>query len=337
MSHSSWTRVVWVSALVAASAPCHAQVSRMTKDRPSAVVAKSHVFVFYSDPRTNLHDFLLNASPNRLEDSNPQCLAGLRRKDREGFEQAQAYYKQAFGERRAPRQLFVALRYHLAGFTVAEDTEELTAPALAQLRAAEPAYKACWWPAADRRNRAWIAALKPLLAANEDALRTRLESLYGTAFMLPHPVDVVGYVGFPSGNTFIDPNHTIISSTDPVNAGNAAVEMVFHEASHALLGPNLGPVWQALQKASEAVEMQQRPRDLWHALLFYTTGKAVAVRFAETGVTYVPFVYGGGLFDRVWMDFRAPLERNWQPYLDGRADLDTAAGGLMRDLRPSKP
>ena len=334
MCHRSWTCVAWVFALFAVSAPCPAQVSRMTEDRASAIVAKTHVFVFYSDPLTNLHDFLLNAS---LEDANTKCFSGLPRKSRDGFEQARAYYKHAFTERRAPRQLFVALRYHLAGFKITEDTDELTAPALAQLQAALPAYKTCWWPAHDRRNRAWVEALRPLLAAHEDALRARFEQLYMVRFDLPHPVDVVSYVGFPSANTFQDPNHTIIGSADPDNAGNAALEMVFHEASHPLLGPNLGAVWQAMQRASVAAGMPQQPFDLWHAVIFYMTGKEIAARFAQSGVTYVPYVYGGGLFDRVWMAFRTPLERNWQPYLEGRADLDTAAGGLMRDLRPNKP
>jgi hypothetical protein len=71
------------------------------------------------------------------------------------------------------------------------------------------------------------------------------------------------------------------------------------------------------------------PGDFWHAMLFYTTGTAVKARLAETGIAYEPYVYTQGLFERSWPWFREPLERWWQPYLDGRAPLTESLSRLV--------
>ena len=157
-----------------------------------------------------------------------------------------------------------------------------------------------------------------MLAAHEDALSERLSSLYGRELRRPLPVDVVSYGSFVGADSVIDPNHLLISSIEPSNAGYAALEVVFHEASHTVFGPGLeGRLWTELEAAAKADGAPLAP-NFWHAMLFYTTGSTVKARLAERGIDYEHILYTEGLFERSWPGFRQPLERLWQQYLDGR-------------------
>ena len=304
---------------VLAACPAAAQPAATLPARGESLVAtKSSAFAFYSDPVTNLHDFLVwNARSQNAVEPAPDCLAGVPADQRAAFEHAREHYK-VFSTPAGSR-LLLALRFQLAGFGdfgIADGTP--IAAALAELSAAAPAYRRCWWSTHDARNRRWVAALEPLLAAHEEALGTRLAELYGKEFQRPIPVDVVSYATFAGADSVVDPDHLLISSVDPSNAGHAALEVVFHEASHTVFGPRLdGQLWTDLEAAAKT-DGAPLPSDFWHAMLFYTTGSAVKARLAERGVAYEQYLYTEGLFERSWPGYRRPLERLWQPYLDRR-------------------
>ena len=297
-------------------------------ERGEALVATSRAFVFYSDPVTNLHDFLVwNArSPEPVEPA-PDCLAGLSTDQRAAFAQALEHY--AVFATPAGNRLLMALRYRLAGFgdSGLADAAEIEA-ALAVLPPAAPAYEKCWWPGHDVRNRSWIAALEPLLAAHEEALSARLSELYGS-LDAPFPLDVVSYGSYTGADSVVNPHHLLLSSIEPSNAGYAALEIVFHEASHTVFGPRTGGrLWTELEAAARA-DGAPLPSGFDHAMLFYTTGSAVKARLAERGIAYEPYVYTQGLFERAWPAYRGPLERLWQPHLDGRVPRAEALEQLV--------
>lgn len=310
------------------------QTADSLPDRGGALVAASHTFAFYSDAVTNLHDFLLwNAQSNGPVEPAPNCLAALPLEQRAAFEHALAHYK-AFATP-AGNRLLIALRYRLAGFGDFGIAEPAAIDAsLAQLSLATPAYQRCWWPAHDARNRRWIEALKPLLAAHEDALSDRLSELYGETLNRPFPVDVVSYGSISGADSVVDPDHLLVSSIAPANSGYAALEIAFHEASHTVFGPRLnGRLWTELEAAAQS-KGAPLGRNFWHALLFYTTGGAVRARLAEQGVDYEQYVYAQGLFERTWPRYREPLERLWQPYVDGRMPMPEAVRQLVEALPP---
>jgi hypothetical protein len=119
--------------------------------------------------------------------------------------------------------------------------------------------------------------------------------------------------------------HVVVSSGDDSYAGTAAIEMVFHEAGHSdtLIGAASGP----LDAAVEAAGATGAPRDLWHALLFYTAGELAREALAAAGVPdYRPYAEANGLWPRArgWAAARAALDAHWRPYL-------AAGGGPGRD------
>jgi len=200
----------------------------------------------------------------------------------------------------------------------------LPADLAAILNAAAPVYRAQWWPAHDRANRAWIEAAKPLITKYDEALKKELAAAFQTDWPAePVRVDVTEYANWAGAYTTLGPMHITISSVDPGNQGDAALEILFHEASHALVGKTRAALADALVSQNRLF----RTRNFWHALLFYTAGE-FARRHLED---YTPYAVKNGLYDRAWPGAQEVLQKDWQPYLDGKIDRQTAIGRLVSD------
>src|SRR5246500_4115685 len=136
---------------------------------------------------------------------------------------------------------------------------------------AAPVYRTHRWPMDDRANRAWIKRAAPLVREQGVGLSHRLADIYQTRWPTERiRVDVSAVANNTGAYTTLDPLRVTIASTDARNQGAAALEVLFHEASHGIATP----VEQAIAR-----ECRQRekpiPRDLWHALIFYTTGEVI--------------------------------------------------------------
>jgi hypothetical protein len=203
------------------------------------------------------------------------------------------------------------------------------------LESVAPIYRTEWWPVHDRNNRFWIAVATPMV---QQFARTFIDQV-STAFRSKWPaglirVDVVEYADWAGAYTTIDPAfkvHTTLCSIESAYQSYAALEMLFHEASHSMVGPYNGPVAQAIAREARA-KNKPIPGGLWHAIIFYTTGEITKRNLIEYGIKdYVPVGYRG-LYARAWPKFLRPLELYWQPYLDGKTDFDTAMVNLINAL-----
>jgi len=305
-------------------------------------------FAFYSDFATNLNDALIAAGLARkkgkaelFHDGNAEaaCFDKLPATVKAGWEGALGYYAEII----SPAD-WTDSRQHLVRVGLAGFDEELKDPAdrqyvdlVAGLRAAAaPAYAACRWAAQDEKNRAWIRSLKSRLAQDEQRIATRLESLYRKGWGgLPIPVDVVETVSWSGANSILRypaGGHLLISTA---YEGPSALEVVFHEASHLLMDRK-DPMMAALERAAQDAGVRL-PGDLWHVVLFYTTGEAVRQILAAGGEKdYQPMLYG--IFGRGgWVEYRQALESRWQPYLEGKRSLEKSADALMRAIKASTP
>ncbi len=214
------------------------------------------------------------------------------------------------------------------------------------LERAAPVYRSRWWPEQDRSNRAWVSAVGPLVRQLGVGLAQQLANTYQADWPPGQlRVDVVCHAGPFGAYTSLDPAHLTISSADPRNQGPAGLEVLFHEASHALAGSVRDAIVRECRRLGKPI-----PRDLWHALLFYTTGEMVkralsapdgsagrapSIPESARGGSpdkYTPYAYRFGLYTRGWTHYQRALERYWQPYLDGRAEFDTALARLVANL-----
>ncbi len=307
-----------------------------------AVLRTAH-FAFYSDPATNAHDQLIAVAvarrgnqPDPLTADEQACFDKLPAASRTAWTRAADDYIAAASSNL--QRLYE--RMDLAGLIRGDDVKDPADQLFlrqwrALLDAATPAYRQCRWPAQDRLNRQWIVHVQGLLAIYERDLGNRLPELFAAPWAgLPFRVDVVN-VGTPLGANSANRDepptlHILASSTNRLNQGPAALETVFHEATHFLSMPS-SPLAVALRKAAADTGVTP-PADIVHQVHFAITGEAVRRAFAARGVTYAPSLVALKLFSD---EFRDAASRTIPAYLDGRRTLDQTAADLVAVL-PSR-
>jgi hypothetical protein len=318
-----------------------------TNARPSVTVPRGPlpVFALYSNFWVNLHHVLYEQARLRTErptvrsqDAGARAerpnlpLDGLTEQERRDWDAAVDIYEMKL----APHDLLfdedmVLMNNRLAemGDTQTADVTGFQAPVVAALAKAAPIYQAHWWKQHDHDNRAWIDSVAPLVEELGAGIARQLATIYRTSWPKGAiHVDVCIYAGVFGGYTTLDPLHITVSSMDTRNQGLAAFEMLFHEASHGLADP----VREALHREFIA-QSKPIPRDLWHALLFYTTGEVVRRQLTGSGrESYKSYAEVNHLYERDWQNYQKALEHDWEPYIDHRSDFPTAIKRLASDL-----
>jgi hypothetical protein len=310
------------------------------------------VFELHSGFWINLHHMLyLQARQSRDDRGTPSGAGVATRRtasERLAWEAAVSYYQANYADKDL---LFntelIQLKNQLGDF---ESCDELSGakqkscdaglpPKLTKiLEAAAPVYRAHEWPEHDRDNRNWIAGVAPLVREKGVGLSERLAEVYQARWPKEKiRVEVAAYANSAGAYTTLDPLRVTISSTDPRNQGSAALEVLFHEASHGIAEPVQQAIIRECRQREKAI-----PRDLWHALLFYTTGEVIKSVLsaqndgAESNGTqstgYTPYAVRERLYQRGWDDYLKLLTRFWQPYLDGRATFDDAIAHMVSAL-----
>ncbi len=185
-------------------------------------------------------------------------------------------------------------------------------------------YRATAWPKHDAQNRAWFAEREKEIAAHGPAIVKTLETAFGAPFPKPPiRVDLVAVGNWGGAYTTTSAGvHIVASSLDPRDQGVNGAEILFHETAHAMTDP--------LEKALGPTA----PRDLWHAVLFYTVGEAVRREWPD----HVPYAESQGLWARGgWDAFKKAIEQHWAARLDGKPSLQTAADKLNYALGAPDP
>jgi hypothetical protein len=309
------------------------------------------VFELHSGFWMNLHHTLYQQARQRRDKQGgtPKAVPASRLSDSEQrtWDAAVTYYVANYsGKDLLFSTEMILLKNQLGDF---EDCDELSGaskktcdaglpPKITQvLDSAAPVYRAHWWLEQDRANRKWIAAVAPLVRNRGLELAHRLAEIYQTAWPTEKiRVDVSLYANWAGAYTTLDPLRVTISSTDPRNQGNAALEVLFHEASHGIAESVQAAIVRECRQRDKPI-----PRDLWHALIFYTTGEVIRpVMNSPTagasgdapGTEYTPYAVREGLYTRGWDAYLKLLTRFWQPYLDGRSTFDDAIARMVSAL-----
>ncbi len=179
-------------------------------------------------------------------------------------------------------------------------------------------------------------------------------------------MDVAAYANLAGAYTTLDPLRVTIASLDSRNQDAEALEVLFHEASHGIAEPVQDAIIRECRQRDKAI-----PRDLWHALIFYTTGEVLRPVLVSSDATprgaldlrsssspagsstsasgssptgsrensrstsaagYTPYALREGLYERGWKNYLDVLQRFWQPYLDGRATFSDAIARMVSSL-----
>jgi len=318
------------------------------------------VFEFHSGFWLNLHHTLYQEARKQRSSAagagasrSAPVLGGLSDAERHAWDDAVSYYAANFA---AKDLLFagdlVQLKDQLGDF---EDCNDLSGskqkfcnagldPKLTKiLEAAAPVYRAHLWSAHDQANRRWVFGVAPLVRSQSVGLSQRLADIYQTHWPRYRiRVDISAFANWAGAYTTVDPLRVTISSTDPRNQGSAALEVLFHEASHGIAEPVEQAIIRECRQRDKAI-----PRDLWHALVFYTTGEVIRPIMArnkppligadgsptaQAQPAYKPYAMREGLYQRNWDRYLELLTTFWQPYLEGQASFDDAIARMVSGL-----
>lgn len=304
----------------------------------TTAVATDRYFQFHSGFWINLHLFLLEEAVTRTGGreigreaeltSDSAVSATLTGTEKTNWDSAVGYYQtKLIGLDLITNDRMRIIKNTLENF---EDQSSLRLshldPQLVRvLNNAAPVYRTHWWPAHDRANRAWIAAVAPLVDADGNTLTQKIAAAYETPWPTdPLRVDVVSYANASGSFATLLPTRIVISSLDPANQELSAEEVLFHQASHAL-AEKVGN----MLFADFAADRRKAPRDLLDAVLSYTAsyfvkqGHSDYASYAEGNASSQPASSAG---------FDAAIKQDWQPHLEGRSSAREAISRIVSDV-----
>jgi hypothetical protein len=320
------------------------------------------VFEFHSGFWVNLHHFLYHeararlaakgprdATPKNPASSGKQTPVTLSVGEQKTWDDAIAYYMANYAGKDLLINIdLVLLKNQIEDF---EDCDELTGRKKTScdaglpgnvgsiLDSVAPIYRAHWWAEQDRGNRRWVMKVAPLVREQGVGLSERLADIYQTRWPKEKiRVDVCAYANSAGGYTTLDPLRVTIASADPRNQGPEALEVLFHEASHGIAVPVEDAISRECKQRDKPI-----PRDLWHALIIYTTGEVLRPIFKDPSTeksagdaapsppkpNLVPYALEDVLSQRGWEQYHLLLVLYWQPYLDGKVNFEDAIAHLI--------
>lgn len=196
----------------------------------------------------------------------------------------------------------------------------------AALNAAAPIYRAKLWDRHRRDNEEWIAAHAPLIQRHASSMIRALAAAYKATWPDgPILVDLAPDSGPDEAYTTNGPpgtaGHTVIAPLRLTDM-DKAFELVFHEASHTVDG----------QIMKHLAQEGNPPRVLWHVLIFYTSGELAKRELGKQNDQSYRTYAEQGLYEKAgWQKMRESLQRDWQPWLDGKTSFEAAVRALVRD------
>ncbi len=307
-------------------------VSNISAGDTQSRAQESSLFEFHNGFWINLHHFL-RGSARRALHPDPEMTAepqpAFSDEEKNTWNACLDYYKTHYAEK--DLTFDEELQKIKNWLEDAEKDEKLTDPMdprlAAILSSAAPIYKKYWWQAHQRSNQKWVDATQRLVSEFGSSIAVRIAKAYKKEWPSePIRVDVTIEAGWAGAYTTIDPLRITAAGADLRYQEYAGLEMLFHEASHGW-----GHYIYEILNTEANKQHQTMPKDLWHAIIFYTTGEITRQQLQKAGITYSPYAYKNGVYQRGWQDSLCMLEKGWQPYLDGKVTLEAALENIIRD------
>ena len=182
-----------------------------------------------------------------------------------------------------------------------------------------PIYRKAWWPQHLAANRARQTEVQGFVDRYGRQVLATITRVYGMPWPSDgYPVHMSGFANW-AGAYSTDNNLLVMSSLDEALRGGQGLEIVFHEAMHQWDSEVFSLLRDQARRIGKLV-----PRNLSHAMIFFTAGEAVKREIAN----HVPYADAAGVWGR-GMAFKPELQETWKPYLDGRGTRDEAIVALV--------
>ena len=190
-----------------------------------------------------------------------------------------------------------------------------------------PIYQKFLWPEHDRANRAYIAALQPLVDRHGAAIGQALARVYDVSWPRdPIPVDLTVTAG-PSGAYGTSEPSAHITIAPSSFREYTGLEMLFHESTHGIV-----PLYQWVSQAA-ATQNVNVPPQLSHAVLFYTAGELTVRELKARGIEYTAWANAAFYDSMCGAGCRDKIVAHWAPRLDGKRSIPDALSALVATFK----
>ncbi|MFZ6732085.1 hypothetical protein ACO0LG_09210 [Undibacterium sp. Ji42W] len=208
----------------------------------------------------------------------------------------------------------------------------IPAPLIAVLNRLAPVYARCIWASQNKSNLDWISQTRQLDATYGKEIQVRIEKYLAHAFpVAPIRSDIVVLTGTRQG-AYTD-EQIIMPSGRPDYQGLAALEMLYHEASHIAVTDTLVAAINDRMKVTH----RHGESDLWHVLQFYTVGKITQdVLKQSANLDYQPYALKNGLYQKAWPEYLDLIDQVWVPYLDDELKFQQAIEQAVNQMPGEK-
>jgi hypothetical protein len=281
-------------------------------------IGRSGAHVFHSSFWINLHERLRHEAMHAEE----HAFSGA---ELAAWRQALVIYRTEVGSKDPVFDRKLALMWHALSATPDDAKPKDIPPRLIEaLTQAAPVYRAKLWKEDDARNRFWTKVTVVMLDEAGAEMTREISRVYGTTLPKRIDMEVASFVdqyGAATPSEHDGKYLTVVASNDPAYQGFHALEMMFHEPMHHLDQT----MYRYIDAAAPGAKV---PRNLSHALLFYTSGELARRAWAKRGVEYTPIA--DEVAGRAWKDLIAPIQQYWTPVLDGKASREDALKSLIK-------
>jgi hypothetical protein len=262
----------------------------------------------------NLHHFLRGSARRELHPeskSGVNLVVELNVQEKKDWQEVLEYYKINFAEKHLlfDRELW-PIKNWLGDSGNNPDLQSSGHEELANiLKKAAPIYRKHWWPEHQRSNQEWIDVAQRLLDQFGSGISGPIEAFY-EGLSDEFIVDVTVEAGREGAYTTDNPVRITISSTNSDLQDYAALEGLFHEASHSR------DQWLSDKLDAAAAKVkQQLPDRFWHAVLFYTAGEFARKEFEDVGIrNYIPYAEKNKLYEGNWI--KCAIQKRWKSHMD---------------------
>ena len=193
-----------------------------------------------------------------------------------------------------------------------------------------PVFETTLWQPLHASNALWINKAKVLLQKYGNEIEVKLNEYFNTPLIpLSHTIYVVENIDKGATTSGRQPT-SIMSSGNAEYQQFKALEMIYHEVAHTYASSRKGKFRKTVNDVFGDSALV--PRDLWHAIHFYTVGYAVQSVLNEEGLHYTPYAHTNGLYTGRWSEVDEYIEAYWVPYLEGKRTMKEALNEMKQHI-----
>ncbi|WP_108808424.1 nuclear transport factor 2 family protein [Aquimarina spinulae] len=295
-------------------------------------------FEFHNNFWINLHFYLYETAAASYEKPldklvKKEVWQKLSQKEKLLFQKTITYYKDHIDLKNHFNQELIGFRKWIINYTEQDMLPESRFEILfiKNLNDFKRIYSTHFWKTHRQINTDKLQENIDLIKKTEDFIISRIAKL-AQAKWQDTKIRIDLSIKSPGGGAFTlsrTPSSIVLSTiiNYPEIAGDW-VETLFHEASHTVIKGRKGAIAESINRVSEKLKVKP-PKNLWHAILFYITGKVSQKAFLGQGINeYTIYMDRENIFSF----YHNAIYKHFTSYLVEETDLDIAIENVINSV-----